>query len=129
MLERIEKPAGMIPPNPALVQCLAHIAWSDGAIVDQEVTFLRDLFQQLGVERYLQDSLLTQECPLPKEADLQAACPDPGTRRSFLKVAVELAWVDGELSDPEWEVLKQLCWLFSVKVRSWQELNQWLRPG
>lgn len=116
----------MLNPNPVLLRSLTHLAWVDGKLAEEEVTFLRALYRELGVELYLQEELLSQECPQPKEQELLIACPDPGTRRTFLQTAVDLAWSDGELSDTEWGLIKSWCWLFSMKIRSWQDLQRWL---
>jgi tellurite resistance protein len=116
----------MIHNQPVLLESLVHLAWCDGQLRDEELQFLRDLFQELGVEHFLQERWLTEGPPLPKEGDLIVACPDPGTRREFLKLAARLAWVDGELSDPEWLVLKHFCQTLGVRKHTWIELQTWL---
>lgn len=116
----------MITANPALLKTLCCLAWSDGKVVDQEEAFLRNVFHQLHLDVEEQEALLAYAGPLPKEQDLILACPDPGTRRSFLRLAVDLAWSDGELSDPEWDLLKSLCVTFAMRIHTWQDLNRWL---
>lgn len=116
----------MITANPVLLKTLCCLAWSDGQVVEQEKLFLRTIFHQLHLDVDEQETLLAYEGPLPKEQDLLVACPDPGTRRAFLRLAVDLAWADGELSDPEWDLLKGFCRTFSMRIRTWQELNAWL---
>lgn len=116
----------MIPANPLLLQTLCCLAWSDGQVVEQETAFLRGVFHQLHLDVDEQEALLAFQGPPPKEQDLLVACPDSGTRRSFLRLAVDLAWSDGELSDPEWDLIKSFCRTFSLRIRTWQELNAWL---
>lgn len=116
----------MIPANPVLLHCLCCLAWSDGKVVEPEENFLRNVFHQLNLDVDEQEALLTFEGPMPTEQALLVACPDPGTRRSFLRLAVDLAWSDGELSDPEWDLIKGFCQTFTMRIRTWQELNSWL---
>jgi tellurite resistance protein len=116
----------MIPANPVILQCLCCLAWCDGLLMDEETAFLRDVFHQLHLDVDEQEALLNYQGPLPKEQELLVACPDSGTRRSFLRLAVDLAWSDGELSDPEWDVIKGFCQTFAMRIRTWQELNSWL---
>ena len=118
----------MIPTNPVLIHSLVHLAWCDGLLTAEEITFLRDLFRELGIDQGSLETLLSQDCPLPKEQELLIACPDSGARRTFLALAVRLAWSDGELSDPEWEVIKGFCRTFGLKMHTWKDLNQWLGP-
>lgn len=95
-------------------------------LMDEEAAFLRDVFHRLHLDVDEQEALLNYRGPLPKEQELLVACPDPGTRRSFLRLAVDLAWSDGELSDPEWDMIKVFCQTFAMRIRTWQELNSWL---
>ncbi len=116
----------MITANPVLLKFLCSLASCDGKLVDQEESFLRNIFHQLHLDVDEQESLLAFQGPLPKEQELLVACPDPGTRREFLRLAVDLAWSDGELSDPEWDLIKGFCSTFTMRIRTWQELNNWL---
>ena len=116
----------MITANPVLLQTLCCLAWCDGMLMDDESDFLREVFHKLHLDVDEQETLLNYQGPLPKEQDLLMACPDPGTRRSFLRMAVDLAWCDGELSDPEWDIIKSICQTFAMRIRTWQELNSWL---
>jgi len=116
----------MIPAQPVLLNSLAYLAWSDGLLRDEEIQFLRDLFLELGVDSGVQDALLAEAPARPKESDLVVACPDPGSRREFLRLATRLVWIDGELSDPEWLVLKSYCQTLGIIKHTWVELRNWL---
>lgn len=95
-------------------------------LMDEEADFLRNVFHRLHLDVDEQEALLSYQGPLPREQELLVACPDPGTRRSFLRLAVDLAWSDCELSDPEWDMLRGFCQTFAMRIRTWQELNSWL---
>ena len=116
----------MIPAQPVLLNSLAYLAWSDGQLRDEEIQFLTDLFLELGVDPDLRDALLAEAPARPKESDLVVACPDPGSRREFLRLATRLVWIDGELSDPEWLVLKSYCQTLGIIKHTWVELRNWL---
>ena len=115
----------MIAANPVLLQTLAHLAWCDGLLMEEEEAFLRGLFHQLNLDVDEQLALLNFQGPPPRDQDLLVACPDPGARRSFLRIAVDLAWCDAELSDPEWDLIKGYCQTFGMRIHTWNDLKNW----
>ena len=118
----------VIPAHPILLESLAHLAWCDGKLRDEETQFLWGVFQDLGIDEVVQKQLLSEFRPLPKDVDLLAACPDVGTRKEFLRLAADLVWSDGELCDEEWLVLRHFCRAFSLKKHTWEQLRSWLTP-
>ncbi len=117
--------ARMIPANPVILQTLSCLAWCDGLLMEEEEAFLRDLMHQLHLDVDEQHAMLNYQAPLPKEQELLVACPDPGARREFLRLAVDLAWCDGELSDPEWDLIKGFCQTFGMRIHTWTDLKNW----
>lgn len=115
-----------IPANPVLLECLAHLAWSDGFLMDEEAGFLVNLFDQMDVPQAERQRLLSGPHPLPSSRAIGVACPDPGTRKEFLKVAYQLANIDNELSQEEWVPLGEICKALSLKIHNWQDLKHYL---
>lgn len=117
----------MIPPHPVLLDCLVHLAWCDGSLQEPERDYLRELFTQMGLTIEEQDALLAGPRPLPADTAICAACPDPGTRREFLKIANCLTRLDENLDDSEWLALRHILQAFMMhNIRHWDQLQNWL---
>jgi len=96
-------------------------------MADVERDYLRDVFTQMGLSIEEQDQLLASPQELPNDTELCAACPDPGSRREFLKIANHLTRMDQNLQDVEWVALRHICQAFSMHhIRHWDQLQSWL---
>lgn len=115
-----------IPANPVLLECLAHLAWCDGFLMDEEAELLENLFEQMELPQPDRQRLLSGPHPLPSSRAIGVACPDPGTRKEFLKVAYRLASIDEELSEEEWAPLGEICKALSLKIHNWEDLKHYL---
>lgn len=118
----------MIPRNPFLIDALIHLAWCDGQLLEPEREYLRDIFTQMGYSIEEQDRLMAAPRDLPADTDLCAACPDPGSRRAFLKVANQLTRLDNQFDDAEWNALNYILRAFAMhNIRHWDQLQNYLR--
>lgn len=108
--------------NPNLFACLLHLAHADGFLFDDEIEYLKGVMDKSHIA---QVDLFHD----PKEVDyprLRQDCPDPGSRKEFLRLVYELTHLDGQGGEEEWRVVRQILDAFDLPLRSWGELRQWL---
>lgn len=109
-----------------VLDALAHLAYADEILFDEERQFLVRLLDQAGIPASQRGRWLEKVPPLPTANQLREALPQPEQRRDFLDNVLRLAKVDDDFDDSEWKVLQTLCRALDAPADTPEELRSWL---
>ncbi len=96
------------PIDTTLLTLLAHVAFADGQVGDEEFTLLARLFPGLGSGAILERVTQALDAGLDVDA-LKAALPTPVDRSKALRFATHMAWADDDLHPGEGELIRRLA--------------------
>lgn len=100
----------------AIFSALVGLAKVDGRFTPEERAWILQVVDEADLEA-------AETEPVDREALLQAVAT-PSDRRDFLKFALTVAMVDGEISDGEVEYLRTLAEDFEVSPAEFHDLHE-----
>lgn len=100
----------------AIFSALTELAKADGVFTPEERQWILQVVDEADLDA-------AEGVPLDREA-LKRSVTDPGDRRDFLKFALTVCAVDGEISDAETRYLRQLAEDFDVPASEFRAIHE-----
>ncbi len=100
--------AGADPLDGVILDLLAHVAFADGEVGEEEFTLLSRLYPERGLGEILSQVDAATERPLDVDA-LARAFPTHLERGKALRFATHMAWQDRRLDPGESQLIRELA--------------------
>ena len=110
----------------AVLDALAHLAYADEILFDEEREFLVQCLDEAGIPASQRSRWLDKVPPPPTADELREALPEIEQRREFLGKVMTLAKIDDDFDDSEWKVVQEFCRALEAPGDSPEQLKEWL---
>lgn len=107
-----------------LLRTLVSLAWADGSLAEGELEWIGKVMDQLQLPEVQRAALLSGPSPLPDEAELAAALPEPGDRETFLRFLFSVSLEDGTTTLDELTLLRDLGARLGISEEALEAMRQ-----